>query len=76
MITYLVGETVKTIPINNKWIPIICGCTGGVLGIIAMRIMPNFPATDYITALAIGIASGFSATGVNEALKLVKNHEN
>ena len=31
-----------------------------------MRIMPDFPATDYITAVAVGIVSGLAATGVNQ----------
>jgi hypothetical protein len=31
--------------------------------------MPDFPATDYMTAVAVGIVSGLAATGVNEAVK-------
>ena len=34
-----------------------------------MYIMPDFPATDYITAAAIGIVSGLAATGANQAMK-------
>ena len=56
----------KTTTLDNRWIPSICGTVGGILGILAMRIMPDFPATDYITAVAVGIVSGLAATGVNQ----------
>ena len=34
-----------------------------------MYLMPDFPATDYITAAAIGIVSGLAATGAHQAAK-------
>ena len=34
-----------------------------------MMIMPEFPATDYITAVAVGIVSGLAATGAHQAVK-------
>ena len=70
VIAYLVGEAVKLIPkVNNKLIPVICGTVGGVLGAVAMHIMPEFPATDYLTAVAVGIVSGLAATGCNQVVK-------
>ena len=66
VIAYLIGSAVKATTLDNKWIPSICGTVGGILGILAMRIMPDFPATDYITAVAVGIVSGLAATGVNQ----------
>lgn len=69
VIAYLIGQAVKATALDNKWIPIICGAAGGALGALAMRIMPDFPATDYITAVAVGIVSGLAATGVNQAVK-------
>ena len=69
VICLLVGKAVKASAIDSKWIPIICGVCGLCLGIAAMYIMPNFPATDYITAAAIGIVSGLAATGANQAVK-------
>lgn len=66
VICYLVGQIIKVTKLDNKWIPVTCGVCGMLLGIVAMFIMPDFPATDYITAGAIGVASGFAATGVNE----------
>ena len=66
VISYLIGSAVKATALDNKWIPIICGAAGGILGALAMRIMPDFPAADYITAVAVGIVSGLAATGVNQ----------
>ena len=69
VIAYLVGAVVKETPLDNKWIPIICGGVGGVLGALAMSIMSDFPAGDYITAVAVGIVSGLAATGANQCVK-------
>ena len=72
VICYLAGQLVKASGLDNKWIPIICGVVGGILGVLAMRFMADFPAQDYITAAAVGIVSGFAATGVNEAVKQLR----
>mgnify|MGYP000102273284 FL=1 len=72
VICYLAGQLVKASGLDNKWIPIICGVVGGVLGVVAMRFMADYPADDYITAVAVGIVSGFAATGINEAVKQIK----
>ena len=66
VIAYLIGSAVKATSLDNRWIPSICGTVGGILGVLAMRIMPDFPAIDYITAVAVGIVSGLAATGVNQ----------
>lgn len=71
VICLLIGQAVKATRLDNKWIPIICGVCGMVLGIAAMYIMPEFPATDYITAAAVGIVSGLAATGINQAAKQI-----
>lgn len=56
--------------IDDKNIPVICGVVGLVLGIVGLLIrMPDFPATDYITAAAVGVASGLAATGAHQAFK-------
>lgn len=73
VICYLVGSIVKVSSLDNKWIPIICGIAGAPLGILGMFIMPDFPANDYITAAAVGIASGLSATGIDQAVKQLSN---
>lgn len=67
VIAYLVGVAVKNInAIPNKFIPLICGVTGAIFGIVGMFVMPDFPATDIVNALAIGIVSGLAATGINQ----------
>ncbi len=73
VICYLIGQAVKASGLDNKWIPIICGFCGGVLGVVGLRFMPEYPAQDYITAVAVGIVSGFAATGINEAVKQLKD---
>lgn len=72
VICYLVGEGVKLSPLDNKWIPVTCGLFGMGLGIAAMFIMPDYPATDYITAAAVGIVSGLAATGADQLVKQLK----
>lgn len=68
---YLVGLIIKASGLDDKWIPIICGFTGILLGIVGIVIMPDFPATDYITAAAIGAVSGFAATGIDQVYKQI-----
>ena len=69
VICFLVAEGVKATALDSKWLPIICGGIGGILGIVAMYFMPEFPAHDVLTALAIGIVSGFGATGAHQVYK-------
>ena len=69
VICLLIGQGVKASGLDNKFIPIICGVCGAVLGVAGMFIMPDFPATDYITAAAVGIVSGLAATGANQVIK-------
>lgn len=35
--------------------------------------VPDFPASDPLTAAAVGIASGLAATGMNQIYKQMKN---
>lgn len=44
-------------------IPWILALCGGVLGIIAKLIMPEYAQYDILTALAVGIVSGLAAGG-------------
>lgn len=67
VICFLVAEAVKATPLDNKWLPLICGLFGGILGVVAMFIMPEFPGKDYLTSIAIGVVSGFAATGIHQA---------
>ena len=69
VICFLIAEGVKATPLDNKWLPLICGACGGCLGVVAMLIMADFPANDVLTAIAVGIVSGFAATGVHQVYK-------
>ena len=75
VICYLIGMIVKASPLQDQWIPIVCGVCGGAIGALALLFgMPEFPAQDYFTAVAVGIMSGLTATGVNQIGKqLAKN---
>lgn len=75
-IAYLVGMAVKASKADNKWIPVICGVCGAILGALALGLgMPAFPAHDYITAVAVGVVSGLAATGINEIGKQLSDKE-
>ena len=71
VICYLVGLTVKATPYNNNAIiPVVCGLVGGLLGVACLALaVPDFPASDPVTAVAVGIVSGLAATGINQAAK-------
>ncbi|MEA5152971.1 MAG: phage holin family protein [Oscillospiraceae bacterium] len=75
VICYLCGLGVKASPLDNKFIPLLCGVTGGALGALGMALMPDFPATDMINAVAIGIVSGLAATGADQAAKQLTKTE-
>ncbi len=74
VITYLIGSAAKAIPkVKDNYIPIIVGVAGGILGVVGMYVIPEFPANDILNAIAVGIVSGLSSTGVNQIYKQVKN---
>ncbi|NCC67872.1 MAG: enolase [Clostridia bacterium] len=72
VISYFVAQAVKATKLNNKWLPVICGGVGAALGYVAMLVMPGYPASDPLTAVAVGIVSGLAATGSNELVKQLK----
>lgn len=69
VIAYLIGQGCKALSdtiVPNRFIPIICGAVGAVLGPVGMATMSGFPAQDILTAVAVGIVSGLAATGVDQ----------
>lgn len=72
-VAYLIGMAVKATGAADKWIPIIiiiCGAAGLVLGVVAWAVgVKDFPAHDWLNAAAVGIASGWAATGLNRSVK-------
>lgn len=69
VICYLIGMGVKASGVDNKWIPIIVGVCGGVLGALGMGVIPDYPAHDMINAIAVGILSGLASTGADQIVK-------
>ena len=72
VICYLIGEACKAFKNEtvNKFIPTICGTVGGGLGILIFFTIPDFiPAENWAGAVAVGIVSGFAATGINQIYK-------
>lgn len=72
VICYLVGMIAKATTIDNKWIPVIVGISGAVLGVVGMKVIADFPATDIINAVSVGIVSGLASTGANQIVKQQK----
>lgn len=73
-VCFLIGEIAKkaTNEQINKFVPEICGLSGGILGVVAFVTIPAFiPAENWLSALAVGIASGFAATGIHQVYKQI-----
>ena len=74
VICYLVAMIVKATQLDSKWIPVICGTVGAILGAVAFATsLPDFPAKDILTAIATGIVSGLAAIGANQIYKQLKS---
>lgn len=77
IVVYLIAELFKQLFKNNKdaksYIPVICGASGLVLGVLCYCFWPSViaGAENAFTAAAIGTFSGLSATGVNQIWKQI-----
>ena len=70
VICYAIGLGLKAFKyINDVCIPFLLAVCGGILGAIALYVMPSYPAEDVITAIAIGMFSGLASTGSNQVYK-------
>jgi hypothetical protein len=56
-----------------RWIPLIMGLLGGVLGVVYRFINPVYAQMDVLMAIASGIVSGLASTGAHQILKQAKN---
>ena len=72
VICYLVAQAVKATKLDNKWLPVISGTVGGILGVVGFYAMLDFPSSDILTSVAVGIVSGLAATGINQIYKQLK----
>ncbi len=73
VVVYLLAMALRITVLPSRWIPIICGICGGMLGAAAFLWMPisGFPADDLLTAVAVGISSGLAATGFDQIGKQI-----
>lgn len=71
IICYLLGMALKAWSVwDDTKIPVMMGVFGLCLGLVAFIWCGNLiPADDPITAAAIGVVSGLTATGVNQIWK-------
>lgn len=71
VICYLLGMALKAWEAwDDAKIPVMMGIFGLALGLAAHIWWPEtIPATDPISAAAIGVVSGLTATGVNQVWK-------
>ena len=73
VITYLIGLGAKRCDkISDESIPVIVGLAGGILGVVGMFVIPDFPAHDVMNAAAVGIVSGLASTGIDQVYKQTK----
>ena len=81
IICYILGEFFKLAILKKKkrykYIPIIVGSIGGILGLMMYYISPEilFHTTNPFMAIAIGIVSGLASTGGNELIKQIIKRE-
>ena len=76
IISYLIAQGVKATSLDNKWIPVICGISGAIMGYIGLRVMPGFSANDPLTEIAVGVVWGLAATGSYQIAKQLSVKEN
>ena len=71
IICYLIGQIlIAWDKFDNRKIPVIMGICGAILGVISYFIAPSIMIADnIIVAIAIGIVSGFAATGIDQIMK-------
>lgn len=75
VICYLIGLVCHNISrLDNKWIPCIVGICGLALGIVGWLVIPEYPATNILDAIAVGIVSGLASTGADQVVRQLKNN--
>lgn len=66
---FIVGQIIKSLKVPNKFIPLICGILGAVLGIVLPTV---FVGKDIVTCGILGLALGWGATGGYETVKQLR----
>lgn len=68
VVCWMIGYGFKQSSVNDKWIPLIVGVTGALVGAIGYA-TGVVPAQNYLDAIVIGIVSGEASTGVHQVYK-------
>ena len=74
VLCFLIGNAWKTSSkLDDKWIPCVCGASGLILGVLiwltdGIYHVEWFGIADPWMAAAVGVVSGFSATGIHQAV--------
>ena len=71
VLCYLIGSAAKAAGLD-RYIPMICGAAGLLLGTAAYYLVPGFPGGDLLNAAAMGAVSGFAATGMDQSVKQLR----
>lgn len=73
VICYGIAFAIKKMNIlSTNFLPLICAVLGCGLGIVGYFVVPEFPATDILTSIALGVVSGLAATGSDQVGKQLK----
>lgn len=67
--SFVVGQIIKPLKVPNKFIPLIGGVLGAVLGIVLPTV---FEGKDIVTCGILGLVLGWGATGGYETIKQLK----
>ena len=68
VICYLASLAAEAASLKDKWTSVICGGLGGILGVLGFFFMPDYPAGDVLSAIAVGIVSGMAALGSRQII--------
>ena len=66
---FIVGQIIKSLKVPNKFIPLICGGLGAILGIEKTTVVVG---KNIVTCRILGLALDWGATGGYETVKKKK----
>lgn len=70
VIAYFVGLASKDFNFDNKFIPLITGLVGGILGALFYIMQIPGAQSDIFSSIALGILSGLASTGFDQITKI------
>lgn len=70
VIAYAVSYTAKVAGVKKKWLPVIAAASGLLCAVVSKIIYPSV-SDSWFDSIAMGLFSGFSATGTNEIAKYI-----